>query len=229
MYIKISKSVLIVTVLILTLFTSNSRTFAQGMMGSFYQSSTSSSTTEDEAKGKQVWEGLQSKQLDCKNLTDADFDVLGDYYMGQMMGNSHEAMNSMMFQMMGDAGEKQMHIVMGKRLSGCDTKAAVPSQGTGFFPMMGMLGMMGGGCNSPWGGGGRSMMGWAGSGLTWIWMLLWWVLVVLAVVAVVKWLFGKQSNNRQGSNNPLDILKERYAKGEISKDQFEQMKKDITS
>lgn len=35
------------------------------------------------------------------------------------------------------------------------------------------------------------------------------------------------SKDRQGSESPLDILKTRYAKGEITKEEFEQMKKDI--
>ena len=75
--------------------------------------------------------------------------------MGQMIGTSHEAMNTMMEQMMGKEGEEQMHVVMGKRLSGCDTSAAIPSQGVGFMPMMQM--MMGGlpagqaGWSSPFG------------------------------------------------------------------------------
>ena len=35
------------------------------------------------------------------------------------------------------------------------------------------------------------------------------------------------SNQIAGSTDPLQILKERYAKGEITKEDFEQMKKDI--
>ncbi len=181
-------------------------------------------------------EKLQSKQVDCKSLTDDDFDVLGDYYMGQMLGNSHEAMNNMMSQMMGDEGEKQMHIVMGKRLSGCDPTAATPSQGVGFIPMMGMLGMMGGSFNNFGRGGGGmmgnfgygNMMGAAGLGLGLLWTVLWWALVILAIAAVVKWLFGKQQITDSGSKS-LDILKERYAKGEIDKKEFEEKKKDLSN
>jgi len=41
--------------------------------------------------------------------------------------------------MMGEEDERQMHIVMGKRLSGCDTKAQLPQSGAGFMPMMFLL------------------------------------------------------------------------------------------
>jgi hypothetical protein len=43
-------------------------------------------------------------------LTDEDFGALGEYFMGQMMGSSHSAMNQMMVNMMGEEGEKQ-HIM----------------------------------------------------------------------------------------------------------------------
>jgi len=113
---------------------------AQGMMGGSNTANTVSqdaSTAQDEANGKAVWDKLQAKQVTCKDLTDDDFDVLGDYFMGQMVGNSHSTMNSNMSKMMGDDGEKQMHIVMGKQYSGCSSStSSVPSQNTR-FPMMG--------------------------------------------------------------------------------------------
>src|SRR3989344_9502546 len=72
-------------------------------------------TAREEAEGKIVWEKLQAKQIQCSDLSDDEFGVLGEYFMGQMMGDSHEAMNNMMIQMMGEEGEEQMHVVMGKR------------------------------------------------------------------------------------------------------------------
>ncbi len=79
-----------------------------------------SSTAAEEAGGKEILQKLQDKQGACQNLANDDYEKLGEYYMGQMAGNSHEAMNRMMEQMMGKEREEQMHIAMGKRLSGCE-------------------------------------------------------------------------------------------------------------
>ncbi len=54
---------------------------------------------------------------------------------------------------------------------------------------------------------------------------IWWALIILALVSFIKWAKdGKFSSN---GKDALDILKERYAKGEISKAEFEEKKKDI--
>jgi putative membrane protein len=52
-------------------------------------------------------------------------------------------------------------------------------------------------------------------------------LFVVAVVAVVRWMWGNKEALSTGRENALDILKKRYAKGEISKEEFERIKKDI--
>lgn len=88
--------------------------------------------------------------------------------MGNMMGVNHASMNDWMAQRLGDDGEKQMHIAMGKRLSGCDNAAAFPQGASYFAPMMGIGNMMGNSVNtntvSGSGGIWRGMMGYGGSG-----------------------------------------------------------------
>lgn len=56
----------------------------------------------------------------------------------------------------------------------------------------------------------------------WIFTLLFWVLVIIGVLLLVKWL-QKQNTNETA----LEILKKRYARGEIDKETFERMKKEI--
>jgi len=53
-------------------------------------------------------------------------------------------------------------------------------------------------------------------------------LFVVVVVAAVKWLWGQEKPFViGGKESALDILKKRYARGEIGKEEFERLKKDI--
>ena len=67
--------------------------------------------------------------------------------------------------------------------------------------------------------------GW-GMGFGWIFMILFWALVILGVIYLVKLLAGG-SKVSKSNESAIDILKKRYAKGEISKEEFEDRKKDI--
>jgi len=56
-------------------------------------------------------------------------------------------------------------------------------------------------------------------------MVLFWALIIGLVVKLYQFFFSSKS--RQNGSSALDILKKRYASGEISKAEFDQMKKDI--
>jgi putative membrane protein len=60
-----------------------------------------------------------------------------------------------------------------------------------------------------------------------VFMLIFWILVIVGVVFLVRWLSARGRTDRTARQNPLDILKERYARGEISREDFERMKKDL--
>jgi putative membrane protein len=59
-------------------------------------------------------------------------------------------------------------------------------------------------------------------------MLLFWIVLILVIAALAKWIFGKPAEPPR-SKTALDILKERYARGEIGKEEFEQKKRDLES
>jgi putative membrane protein len=215
------RKLFLIPILLFALMQTPSLALAQGMMDGWagLPSSVTSDdhTVREEQEGKEIWEKLQVKELECKNLTDEQYDSLGEYFMGQSIGNTqrHAAMNQMMTSMMGDEGERKMHVTLGKRYSGCDPDAQTPSNGLGFMPMMWMMG-----------GGGNPMMGYNGwGGFGWIFMIVFWVLIILGVVALVRYL--GRSGQQEEHRTPLDILKERYARGEINKKEFEEKKKDI--
>lgn len=57
-------------------------------------------------------------------------------------------------------------------------------------------------------------------------MFFWWFLIIALIVIIVKALF---SSTKQNLNNesPIEVLKRRYANGEIDKEEYEERKKDL--
>ncbi len=155
--------------------------------------------------------------IDCKGVSDIQFEELGDAVMGLMVGS--EEQHEIMDQMMGGEGSeslKSTHILMGKQYLGC--------QGEGYgtsYGMMGIPGMMGGSgmMGMPWGNmtqgygnsnyygmmpgfsfGYRNMMNWGfGNGffLNWISLILFWAVMILAIIALVKWIAKQKEKERK--------------------------------
>jgi len=167
--------------------------------------------------------------IDCDKLTDEQLESIGDYYMEQMHpGEAHE----MMDQMMGGEGSeslRQVHINMAKRLYCNEDVGGMMGGGMmnmmmggnmmGSGGMMGMMNMMGG-----------NMMGnypsYYSYGYNSFWNILWSIFLI-GVIALVIWFIYKLTKKGKGSETPINILQKRYAKGEINKKQFEEMKKEM--
>lgn len=149
-------------------------------------------TARDETAGKAIWDELRAKTVDCASLSADAFDVLGDYFMGLMAGDSHASMNANMTSMMGEQGEKQMHIVLGKRMSGCQADAAFPAPthgNGGYYRIMGMMGALAG--RDAWTDA-RTVDAWPMRAFVAVNVLLVWTLFILAIVALVRWIIKRK-------------------------------------
>ena len=74
------------------------------------------------------------------------------------------------------------------------------------------------------------MMWGANEGMGWwmlfggIWMVLFWGAIIWAIV----WGIGQVTGgSRRGDDDPLEIARRRYARGEITREQFEQLQRDL--
>lgn len=165
------------------------------------------------------------RDIDCNQVANQQFEGLGEAVMETMHpGGQHEVMD----QMMGGAGSEpleEMHITMGQNYLGCSSGMMASSGG-----MINMMtgGMMGWSDDYLEKGGDGSMMSGFGfmGGLGWVIMIAFWILVIFGIVAIIKWPIS-QSSQGPKEKSSLDILKERYAKGEIGHREFEKMKKDL--
>jgi putative membrane protein len=78
--------------------------------------------------------------------------------------------------------------------------------GWGMHPMWGM-----------WGVWGIGMM---------LMMLVFWVVVIVGIVLGIRWLLSQGNFTR--ADSALQVLRERYARGEINKDEFDAKKRDLS-
>jgi len=69
------------------------------------------------------------------------------------------------------------------------------------------------------------MMG--GFGIGGVWIIL--IVIIIAVILLAKGYFSPAKKiNEPTGESALDVLKRRYARGEISKEEFEEKKRDLT-
>ena len=143
--------------------------------------------------------------ISCDKLTDEQLESIGDYYMEQMHpGEAHEMMDKMMG---GEGSEslRQVHINMAKQLY-CNEDVG---------------GMMGGGMMNMMMGNYPAYYGYYN-----FWNVLWMVFLIGAI-ALIVWLIYKFTKKGKESETPINILQKRYAKGDINKKQFDEMKKEL--
>ena len=82
---------------------------------------------------------------------------------------------------------------------------------------------------SPWGM--HMMWGSWGIGMM-LMMFLFWAGIIVGIVFLIRWLVtaghpGQQVASRNSTESALDILKKRYARGEINKEEFQDMRRDL--
>jgi putative membrane protein len=79
---------------------------------------------------------------------------------------------------------------------------------------------------------GPGMMGW-GYGTGWVGMILmaaFWIAVIVGIIFLIRWVVISTVTGGRGARSEesaLEILKRRYARGEINKEEFEEKKKDL--
>jgi putative membrane protein len=105
----------------------------------------------------------------------------------------------------------------------------------GFFVIpiffLSLFPFLGEGSGYGWGMG-PGMMGW-GYGMWWIWpifMLIFLVAVIIGIILLIRWLTtstGQGARATGTEDSALEILRSRYARGEIDREEFEQKKKDL--
>ncbi len=76
-----------------------------------------------------------------------------------------------------------------------------------------------------WGWGMHPMWGVWGVGMM-LMMLVFWGVVIVGIVLAIRWLVNQ--SRTPSSDTALEILRQRYARGEIDKQEFEAKKRDLS-
>ena len=185
----------------------------------------------EEQRGADLLTAVERGETDCAELDSADFDAIGEFAMGRMLGGSqaHEAMDEVTTRMMGASGLDRMHEAMGQRFADCGASGPAAGYG-GMMATAQMMGGLGGppGTYGPVGGsdtypGSGGVMGfdrnlgddddWPGA-----WMAI--VMLVL-VLGLGVGVFAIARPRGQAGPTAVDVLAQRFARGDITTEDYE--------
>lgn len=62
-----------------------------------------------------------------------------------------------------------------------------------------------------------------------IFNIIFWILFIIGAIVLISWVLNKTKGTwlKSEEESALDILKKRYARGEINKEEFEEKKRDL--
>ena len=168
-------------------------------------------------------QGLGSDEvIDPRKVSDEELEELGEAVMGIMHPDPRQ--HELMDQMMGGEGSRSLksaHISMGYNyLAGNTGDPLSGMMGRGMMGGMMGQGMMGGYRRNP------SMFFPFGGLIMWVLIL---IIIGVVVYFIVRTQRGVSGRNYISSRDetPLDIAKKRYARGEISREEYETIKKNL--
>ena len=169
---------------------------------------------------------IVNSKINCNNLTLNQLELIGDYYMElNHPGEIHEIMD----EMMGGEGSESLrnaHINMAYRFY-CSQFAGYTN--SNYNNMMGGGMMYNDNYNTNYGGNNMMSGYWSPFGLgifgMGLMMIVFWGLVIWLIYFLIK--SGSNNNPRVKNEDSLEIAKKRFAKGEITRKEFEEMKKEL--
>ena len=174
----------------------------------------------NEIKQQQNVESIS--QINTTKISPLLLEELGDAVMGLMI--SDEQQHEWMDEMMGGEGSEQLastHRWIAYNY--LENNGNLGSWGTG----MRGYGMMNSSWNrnwqnTGWGYGPTNMMNWSGDWWNWIAIIVILIIIVIGIIALFQF-------RQKSSHEPLEILRRRYASGEISKEEYQQMYKELNA
>ncbi len=73
-------------------------------------------------------------------------------------------------------------------------------------------------------------MMWGNQGFMGGFMWIFWIAIIVGIIFLVKWMVQQsRPGGQQQGESSLEILKKRYARGEIDKEEYDRKKKDLLS